>query len=65
VPEEADLLSTRGLQNLLNRAAHVVQDEVLERQHRVLETRDPKVEQVDVEALLHQVFDQAVARYQV
>ncbi len=51
--------------DLLDRAVQVVQDEVLERQLRVLGAGDPEVEQVDVESLRHQVLDQAVAGYQV
>ena len=63
--EEADLGGPRGGQNLLHRGRQVIEDQVIEPQSRVLATGDPEVEQVDVEALLHEVLHQAVARYQV
>src|ERR1019366_1427122 len=63
--EEADLGSARGFENLVGRAGYVVQDQVLKRQPRVRGAGDPEIEQVDVEALLHQVLHQAVTRYQV
>jgi hypothetical protein len=54
-----------GLDDLLDRAVHIVQDEVLQRQPRVLGAGDPEVQHKDVEPLADQVLDQAVARHEV
>src|SRR5680860_1617705 len=63
--EQADLGGARDLDHFLHRVVHVIEHQILDSQPRVLFTRNPEVEHVDVEARLHQVFHQAVAGRQV
>jgi hypothetical protein len=63
--EEAYPPGPGGLDDLLDRAVHVVQDEVLQRQPRVLGAGDPEVQHKDVETFPGEVLDQAVARHEV
>src|SRR4028118_989604 len=65
VPEQRELVRAGVAQDLLYRPGQVVEDVVLEVEVLVLIARYAPVEHVDVEALLGQELDKAVARHEV
>src|SRR5215207_3847422 len=65
VAEEGELLGARDPHDLLGRSRQVVEYVVFEVEVLVLVAGDAPVEHVDVEALAHEVLDQAVARDEV
>src|SRR5215204_490951 len=65
VAEEGELLRARDPHDLLGRPRQVVKHVVFEVEVLVLVAGDAPVEHVDVEALAHEVLDEAVARDEV